>query len=189
MHASTEELLLIKDGHPSIHESHVKGCSICQHKLSSIQSIQNDMQKMTSTAPTHLWKHIATQQQLNQQVRYSSQLMKMVYALAAVVFITVGLSTGLFLQQTQRQELLYDQMKKLIASSQNLENVIATRVNDSLRNEQIRRLKWRLQLIDEEMQMTNNDDIHHHISLWQDRIRTLQSMHVFLNEDYSTQQL
>lgn len=193
MHASTEQLLRIKDGDKSQYNEHIYNCKRCQKTLSEITQMQSELQSSSTRAPVDMWDKIQFQYQSKQNISRSSALVRAIYTLAATILLTGGLIVFSNHQQSQINIEQYQDITQLMASSNSLENSIAMQVNSLQTNGeplyQNEKLKWRLMLIDQMIQSTQTDDLNNLIILWQDRIRALRALSQNIYTNTNTQQL
>jgi len=193
MHASTEQLLLIKDGEKSQCDEHVHNCKFCQKALFELSQVQSELQNLSNQAPADMWNKIQSEYQFKQDAKHSSSLIKAIYTLAATILLTGGLIVFSNHQQSQSNAEQYQNITQLMANSSALEKSIAMLVNSGEINSdalyQNKKLKWRLMLIDQKIQSTHAEDLNNHIVLWQDRIRALKSLNQNMNTNNYTQQL
>ena len=191
MHASTEQLLRIKDGDKSQYNEHIYNCKRCQKTLSEITQMQSELQSSSTRAPVDMWDKI--QYQSKQNISRSSALVRAIYTLAATILLTGGLIVFSNHQQSQINIEQYQDITQLMTSSNSLENSIAMQVNSLQTNGeslyQNEKLKWRLMLIDQMIQSTQADDLNNLIILWQDRIRALRALSQNIYTNTNTQQL
>jgi len=180
MHAIIEQLLLIKEGEKSTFDQHFKNCEICQNTLQELNQVQTEMQNLSSQAPANMWGKIQSEYESKQYVNHSARLIRAIYTLAATILITGSLIVFSNYQQAQSNQELYQDINQLMANSSALENVISMQINSGQiavdNGYQNEKLKWRLMLIDQQLQSTQTGDIHNRIILWQDRIRALKAL-------------
>ena len=192
MHASTEQLLGIKDDGDSQSSQHVRHCQICQKALLELKQIQSELQSLSTQAPVGMWNKIQSEYEFKQNTNHSSGLIKSIYTLAASILLTGGLLVFSNYQQAQSNLKQFQDITQLMANSSALENSIAMHANSGQINSetlyQNEKLKWRLMLIDQKMQSTQTDDLNNHIILWQDRIRALTDLNQNMTAN-NTQQL
>lgn len=184
MHATTEQLLDIKDGIETPLNQHVSSCHKCQEKLKQLKQIQQDLYNLSSQLPKNIWQNIYNQAQppSNKRKRYP------LYALAASLVASIVL---FIIQSNYRIDNTPETntyMIALMADSKALESVINAKLDqeaeklDRASRFRIERLKWRLKLIDQKIEKAMLSSTDTQINLWQDRIRALRT----INESFYT---
>ena len=193
MHASTEQLLGIKDDEDSQSNQHVSHCKICQKALLELKHMQTELQSLSTQAPEGMWNKIQSEYQFTQNANHSSGLIKSIYTLAASILLTGALIIFSNYQQSQSNLKQFQDITQLMANSSALENSIAMHVNSGQINSDTlylnEKLKWRLMLIDQKIQSIQTDDLNNRIILWQDRIRALTDLNQNMTTNNNTQQL
>lgn len=193
MHANTENLLLIKDGKKTQYDEHVSRCDRCQKELDAITQVQIELQNTSTQVPHDMWNKIQSEYQSGRNSKNTTGLIRAIYTLAATILITGGLIVFSNYQQSQSNQGLYQEINQLMAQSSSLENLLSMQTdrveidNNNLFN--IEKIKWRLMLIDQQIQASQFADIDEQITLWQDRIRALQAINQNTNIENKTQQL
>ncbi len=179
-HATTEQLLDIKDGIRLPISEHVAHCEACQMELSNLKGLQNKMNHSAFTAPAHMWEKIAPKINSKLSSSESSKLRRAIYTMAASILITGGLVLYMITNHTKNQTKQYQSMIEMMVKSTELESAISTLLRDqpviTTVNNFDEKISWRLMLIDQEIQLADQSNIERRAKLWQDRVNALQDL-------------
>ncbi|WP_395373630.1 hypothetical protein [Marinicella sp. W31] len=182
MHATVEQLLEIKDGIDNVVSQHVKTCAHCQNTLQQLQQLQGELHGLSSEVPSGQWQKIQATYLTTSQQKNTTRLVRAIYALAAAVLISAVVVIFTFSSRQDQENQMYEKMVQLIVESNTLEQLITTQLNqapdliDRSTAFRIERLKWRLKLIDQEIETSALADTDTKIALWEDRIRALEAI-------------
>lgn len=178
-HATTEQLLEIRDGIRLPISDHVEGCAICQAELTAIEEITEGMfTQADQRPPREVWQRIrstlADREALSTEppmgimgaapapvaeVSVWKTMTGAVYALAASVMFAGVISVYFFGQQNalqQQNQFLQASMNELMLNSRGLEQVrqqVAAQGQILNANHQasIDRLYWRISYLDQQL--------------------------------------
>ncbi len=183
MHASTEQLLDIKDGLSTTVDQHVAECTVCQEALEQIKQDQIALSHLNEDAkvPSHVWRKVEATLDTPKEPTTTQNLSRAIYTLAAAVVFGSVLIVLTMSQKTEPDRTFYKEIIQLMAKSNALENMISMRINlesvpTTNRDLTIERLKWRLKLIDQQIESTTMNFESQELILWQDRIRALEAI-------------
>ena len=186
MHATTEQLLELKDGLENDVSEHVRSCQHCQTELACLVNLSKQIFYTAEHQPYgDIWQKIIgtnrQQEEIREQIAGRSEsdvplsllaatnsnnsLSRSIYALAGSVLLTGVISLFIFGQQgtaIQQTELLHADVRELMLNSRVMEQVlqkVAVR-SDMLNSDQqtaVDRLYWRLSYVDQLIH-ENSDD-------------------------------
>ena len=186
MHATTEQLLEIKDGLENDLSLHVSSCLHCQAELECLTNLSkqilytaeqhpdvNAWQKIVDASQQHrvAAEHLVSRPEsevplsLLAVANQNRSLSRSIYALAGSVLLTGVIGLFIFGQQgsaIQQTELLHADVRELMLNSRVMEQVlqkVAVR-SDMLNSDQqtaVERLYWRLSYVDQLIH-ENSDD-------------------------------
>ena len=187
MHASISELLAVRDGEKGIAYQHVTDCQMCQLEIKRLDDIGSRLVDLPEVeVPDDSWQKIVAQRTQSTSVKPSGSLVRSIYALAASIMI-VGFSAILTFKSTPETEILSD----IRAESRALEKVLASfRVNNSnltmSQEFKLEQLHWQLMVLDQKLSAPerglNKASLE---NLWQERIKTMNTMLATYNNDPS----
>ena len=206
MHANMTELLAAREGELGLASAHILSCQQCQQELAQLNVISEELNQLPEKdIPEKAWQNILLaykKSPTQQSLQKTASLTRAIYALAASVLV-VGFT--LVINSSQPHEsplnnpllnntlvgntLVSSALPELQAESRALEYTLA---NYQLNQEhlsaaqqfKIERLQWQLMLLDRKLMVSQQQqNIELLETLWADRIKNLNELHVTYNSE------
>ncbi len=187
-HATTAELLEVKEGKKTPMSAHVLNCQFCAEALAELSAIQEKMCCHSFKLPQKMWPKIACQLEENQNGCDHRKLSRALYTMAASIVIAAFIMVLMLSAPKQHKESEYQVIMQLMMQSSLLENVVASQ----LRSQQVGYVKdeigmemkhWRLIQIDNAIQSADVSDTTLQLVLWKTRVDTLRALKNHITEN------